>query len=365
MAIHATRSTQIKPKSSSFKRTQSQHGVFQLSDKREESIAHQRFQGMADNSPQSMDLNSLQNVANEKKNSFFHAIAGASTPGTLEDINIAGGNLPGTPTLDLGTTSRPQNAVAPDFQVQLIPIHRNPHRFRARVIKTQDADEGDVNAMHVKSGTYYTNYRWIPDNELANHGMNQQTNANLRVTTLVAMMNAIDWDHVYMNVSGSISRLSRDAEQEHLNDTRHAYDISIGALDQAINTIVAQMPQNGYQPDGGEGYKSQQSARNDMFGKINQLLPNGSRGHISANQNTWLNDYLNLTQMTQNRDNQGWHSFELRKSGFWHNNLLLKSVTELWDIYAEHPETTVQYVDAITGPQININTVPSATVIHF
>jgi hypothetical protein len=338
-----------------------------LIDRRSEASAQLYFQKAANNSPQAKSLDVLQKMAGGKEDEQFKAIAAASAPGTLDDINVAGGNLPGTASLDLGTTDIPQNAIAPTFHVQLVPANRRGTRFRAIVTKPQDADEGNVNSMYVKGGTYYTNYRWMPDQELISNNLNPaNVTPNNRITTLIAMQRAINWDHVYMNVSSSVANLSRDAEHEHLNDIREAYRISLGALDQAIDTVVAQMPQNGYTPDGGgTGYVSLQAARNDTFSRINRLLPQGPRGNISSNQGTWMNEYLRLAQMTQNRDNQGWHSFILRKSGFWYNNSVIKAITEAWDIYAEHPETLIQYVDIIQGPQMQINQTPSNAVIHF
>lgn len=351
---------------SSFENKKRSQSALPMIDQRGEASTQQHFQQLANNSPQAKNLDSLQKMTQGKPNEQFKAIAAAATPGTLDDVNVAGGNLPGTPSLDLGTTDSPQNAVAPTFQVQLAPANGTGTRFRAIITKPQDADEGDVISMYVKRGTFYTNYRWMPDQELINNNLNPaNVTPNNRITTLIAMQRAINWDHVYMNVGSSVSRLSRDAEHEHLNDIREAYRISLGALDQAIDTVVAQMPQNGYIPDGGTGYVSQQSAENDMFNRINRLLPQGPRGNISSNQGTWLNEYLRLAQLTQNRDNQGWHSFILQKSGFWYNNSVIKAITEAWDIYAEHPETIVQYVDIVAGPQMQINQTPSNAVVHF
>lgn len=352
--------------SSSSNKEKGGETALSMNDQRSESSTQQYFQRVANNSPQAKSLAVLKGMADGNKNEQFKAIATASAPGTLDEIAVAGGNLPGTPSLDLGTTDIPQNALAPTFNVQLVPANRAATRFRAIVTKTQDADEGNVNSMYVKSGTYYTNYRWTPDQELIDNGLIPNNVApNNRITTLTAIQRAINWDHVYMNVSGSIAKLSRDAEHEHLNDIREAYQISLGSLDQAIDTVVNQMPANGYAPNGGVGYLSLQSAQNDTFSRINRLLPQGSRGKISSDQATWLNEYLRLAQLTQNRDNQGWHSFVLRKSGFWYNNSILKSITELWDIYAEHPETMVQYVDIVEGPQMQINQTPSNAIVHF
>ena len=356
MAIHSERSLQKKDKSTSFSPKKRGLQAFQLADQRKEASQQRQVQQMADNSPQTMNLKSLQSMAHGKSGGLFHAILAASNPGTLEEVSISGGNNAGDATKDLGTTDL-QNAQAPGFQVNLVKVRNRSNHFRAQVAKTQDAYEGDTTSMYVKGGTYYSNYLWDPDEKIQN--------VNNRLKNPIAILDQVDRKHVYIRVSSAIAKLSRDAENEHLNDFRQAYNISIGALDNAIDTVIAQMPQNGYLPSSGSGYTGLFSARNDVFERIKRLLPVKSRNHISSDETTWLDSYIDLTKMTKDRDDNGWHTFDLQKSGFWFNNQLIQKITESWDIYSEHPETKIQYLDAVKGDDVNINAVPSATVVHF
>ncbi|MNY49635.1 hypothetical protein D3C86_1850750 [compost metagenome] len=102
-----------------------------------------------------------------------------------------------------------------------------------------------------------------------------------------------------------------------------------------------------------------------MYDRINQLLPSESRGKIPTNQNQWVGEYLDLADMTSYRDHIGWHTFGVKESNSWENSALMKKVTEMWDIHAEHPETKIKYLDSVIGPNVKINQVPSNAVVHY
>jgi hypothetical protein len=314
--------------------------------------------------PRASALDTLPGLIANRK--VFKAIAAASRPGTLADMNLAAGYPPTDPNKDMGFTDPPNGAVAPAYNVNIqnIKTHRGI-RYLAKVVKTTNAFEGNVDSIYVPPSTYYTHYRWQPDTSLLEDNLPANTPAHNRLSTPQARASAVNWDHVYVNVSKQVSNLSKGAENEHLSDIRHAYQISLGGLDSAINSVIREMPKGGYGPLTSKGYASPEGAANDVWNKIHNKLPVVAQNNLSKDQNSWLPKYQQLAGMTQHRDQQNWHYFSLRPSGFWLNNRLLKAVTELWDIYAEHPETAIQYLDVVPGPAMSIGVTPSNVVIHY
>ncbi|HEU5002334.1 MAG TPA: hypothetical protein VFW71_06085 [Actinomycetota bacterium] len=298
------------------------------------------------------------------------AIATTARQVSLTDNNVMDGKAITSPTVDMGTTTQPAGAVAPQYQVDPVPFKTHKgQRFRAKLRLTQKADEGTVDSIYTAPGTYYTHYRWKPESAIRElyrgqeHRMHpSELEAKNRKINPATEADAVNWEYLYVNVSRAIALQSKAAEHEHLSDIREAYRLTLAAAEQAVRAVIASMPLDGF--GGVSGYRTWEAALSDVATRILHQLPQ-ERRPLGTDQNQWLGRYLSLAKMTQDRDAKFWHYFDLRSSGFMYNNRLLKSVTETWDIYAEHPETMIHYADVIVGNQLQVGRHPSSSVVHL
>ncbi|WP_227498521.1 DUF4157 domain-containing protein [Synechococcus sp. PCC 7336] len=295
-----------------------------------------------------------------------------STKGVLSDMNLMD-NLPITEaTKDMGSTGNPPTgAAAPQYTIDIQTFRTGRgKRYKGKLRLTQRANEGDVTSMYVGAGTYNTHFKWVPDDEVRFQRLDPATTpVRNRLTTLNRTREAINFDEVYVNVSSRIANLSRLAEVEHLDDIRHAYQISLYAAETAINKVIEDMPKDGFEPIGGRtGFKSEESTRSYIEKLIFDRLPDSSSG-LSRDQSQWLRQYLNLSAMTQNRDNQSWHYFDIQSSGWWYNNKVLQTLAQILDEYGgvdqETPANLIHYVDVVIGDTLAIGQYPSNEVVHF
>lgn len=283
------------------------------------------------------------------------AIAAAPLAGDLGDLNVSAGDPRNTPSKDMGNTSPVINARAPSYQVHIHNV--GDGTVLAKVTLSQTALEGNNVSYYLKSGDHYTGFHW------ARGGVYDGAAARNR---LVDAASPYADEYVYMVVSSSMSSLSRQAEQEHLDDFRRAFQISLQAAEAAIRAVIAG-PGTAVGPDANAWYgpyADAGAANTAIANLVHQQLPAASQG-LDLDQNNWLQGYQALCQKSQTeRDGRGWHFFDLAESGWWRNSRFIRAVTESWDIYAEHPETQVHYVDVVAGGT-QIGTHPTNQIIRF
>lgn len=227
----------------------------------------------------------------------------------------------------------------------------------AKVRLVQTAYEGDNTSYYLRAGDHSTGLHWARGGHYAPAAARNR---------LVEADSDYAHEHLYMVVSSAMAALSRRAEQEHLDDFRRAFQISLQAAETAIRavmtgpgTVAGPDADAWYGPYAGVG-----AANTAIEALIHQQLPAASQG-LNADQTQWAADYQRLCDMSRDeRDGKRWHSFDVVESGFWRNNLFLRAVTESWDIHAEHPETQVYYVDVVAG-NTQIGNHPTNQIIHF
>lgn len=283
------------------------------------------------------------------------AIAAVSAPGTLADLNRAGGDPADDPSRDMGSTSPVINSRAPRYQVHTSPVDGGG--VIAKITLAQTAYQGDNVSYYLKAGEHHTGYYW---------GRGDYMDAAAPHNRLVGAHHSLAHEHVYMVVSSTMANLSRRAEQEHLDDFRRAFQLSLQAAEDAIRAVI-RGPETAAGPDADAWYgpyPSPGAANAAMANLVHQQLPPASQA-LDLDQTRWAADYQTLRDKSQNqRDGNGWHYFGLAESSWWRNNLFLRAVTETWDIYAEHPETQVYYLDVVAGTT-QIGNHPTNQIIRF
>lgn len=200
--------------------------VSQFADKRPEATAQRKLQEMANNSPLVKQLRAYQSMANnftarETDNEAMpiqRAIAAAPVA-----VDHAGMLATGSGPMDMGNTDPVVGDVFPAFNIVTAP---NGGAFQATVVKTANALEGNNNAVYLQRGIY-------PSGLMLNAG------------TLGPFGAGPGNRQVYADLTAANSNLSRMAEQEHLDDLRRAFQITLGIADGAYDDAVAHGPYAG------------------------------------------------------------------------------------------------------------------------
>jgi hypothetical protein len=141
---------------------------------------------------------------------------------------------------------------------------------------------------------------------------------------------------VYLDITAAYYGKIRDAEQEHLNDLLHAYNLSIKAAGDAVNSLTAA------EYIGTSNADAETKAKAAVAGKLHASL-----GSDPANWRTQLRTLATMT--ISGRDNLGWHTFGL-------DTAAAKLVV---DVKAK----TITH--GLNDGTTSINAAPSATVVHF
>ncbi len=101
----------------------------------------------------------------------------------------------------------------------------------------------------------------------------------------------------YWRVSPEISRLLRAGEQEHLDDARHAYDLTYGLIARRINALAGQKFGPAETPAAAEALAEAQ---------VRRYLPD----ELGTDPLTWFNTLNEMLRMSRRRDARGWHFLE-------------------------------------------------------
>jgi hypothetical protein len=278
-----------------------------------------------------------QNSATAPPDMVQRTIAARPHGGSIADINRHENKPAHTPTLHQGVTSTPVNYVAPDYRV--VTRKANKH-WAAKVELTRSAYEGDSEALYLAKGTHDSGYLWGGGADYAGAAAH-----NRLVSPHSA--GAHDVDHVYLNVSAGIARGSKLAEQEHLDDYRHAYHLTLEAAEEAIQAVE---PRTYGAPTAAI---AEREARDDLRQHLEQR---SNRNIASADSATWGAAYKKLfTRSSTHRDSPGYHLQTVVENPKW-NNPVLKRLSSL---KRGHP---VHHVDVTPSPTFRLG-VPSDEVV--
>lgn len=292
------------------------------------------------------------------------AIAPVAVPGTLADMRVMQNLQPNDPVLEMGLTDPPANADAPNYTITTATDGNAV--VSARLAKTQGPVEGDVRSVYVGPGTYASNYRWKPDSKvLEEGGVLATVPGEQRSVTPGQYLNMVNWDHLYVVVSNVIANLSQQAEDEHLNDIRHAYALTLGAANGALDGVIAGMPPNGFVNSlANAAYADPAAATTDVRARIVAALPVASVT-LGFDRAHWLAEYLRLAAKTQLRDQQNWHTFGLNSKQFVWNGKAYKTLAMLGNFVAWQGPHATHYADVAQRPHMQIGVTPSANQIVF
>ena len=253
---------------------------------------------------------------------------------------------------DLGTTTPPTGFTAPTFH---IACSQRPGQGWAAVLHiSQKAEAGTNAAYHLGPGLHSTGL------SMSGRSIQNYVGGGAR--------------RVYYEVSQGISNDSRDAEQEHLADIQYAFDITLGAVQAAVDRVRSGPPIAGFAKQD----KAVHALKKVLIAGLDAKLAAIVKAAISdfngaVNQGQLARQlgqlYVATADKTQDRDAQGWHFFDFdrgRESGSvwsWTEYLAAKALPtavrqpmlgELKDIRT-----------VIRGQHWSVNVTPSARVISM
>jgi hypothetical protein len=203
----------------------------------------------------------------------------------------------GAAVQDLGVTTPPRQFVTPEFNIN--PVQARGGAWSVSVQHLRAAAEGNNTAIYLAPGLHRTGLMM----------------AGGFITHYVAGGGNRE---IYRQVTEQVSTLSRQAELEHCNDIIHAYAITLQAAETAINGARISVA--------GQRYGSRRQAMaaalaaltNGMAAALAQVFRDNVNVDWNVNRHGFQRDlaalYLATANMTQNRDNAGWHTFSLQRA---------------------------------------------------
>jgi len=241
----------------------------------------------------------------------------------LRDIYVGEGKDPATFTSVIaGATQKPTGFVVPGYQIMerksvaatrvslygklgvlnpgQQPGSGSTDRYEAQLIVTRRANEGNNTSVYLGKGVYETNYTFDRE-EYAKAKKDQ----DFPVSSLGNMANWLTrWENesqprVYFVMPDEIAEMNRLAETEHCDDMILAYQLTLRALERAVDD-VAHAPVPGGQ--------------DALISKLRDVLPAGLKD-VARNLDLCGQKYLDLCQCSKIRDSRNWHSWGLEYLG--------------------------------------------------
>ncbi len=246
--------------------------------------------------------------------------------GGLDEFNRIEGRQAGTPHKDQGIASKPANFHAPTFRVVVKPGKR---RFSAKIVLTRKANIGDSEATYLAPGQHDSGFLWASDALYDAHAV-----SNRMLTPNQAGRN--DTEPVIFNVTNAVAKQSKAAEQEHLDDYRHAFRITLQAAQEAIVTV------------GKRRFKHVHGANAGALARdaLQQEIRARSNGHLTTLDPTdWENEYRVLFTRSGLRDTSAWHIQDLTEN--------TAMINPTWN------GTPCRIVDVAPGPTFSVGAVSS------
>jgi len=246
------------------------------------------------------------------------------TPCALRDVYVALGWDPTTTIGQIaGSTKPPTNFVVPACQfverrtaaasrqalygkVGVLQPGQRPGRLSAeqhvpQLIVTRRANEGNNTSIYVAKGVYETNYTFDQAGYIAAKKDPDIAHAIGNAANWLARWKNASQPRVYFVMPSTIAEMNRQAEAEHCNDFILAYQLTLGALEVALNQVAAT-------PFG--PFASAQLARAAVIDQLRNTLPMGLRD-VAQNLDLCGQKYLALCQKSKIRDSKNYHNWGL------------------------------------------------------
>jgi hypothetical protein len=259
--------------------------------------------------------------------------------GDLDEINELAGRPPGTLHYNQGMTTRPSNYFAPSYSID---VQKSGNSYVAKVKASLGADMGDCKATYLGAGAYDCGYRWDPDPLLG-----QGAPPHLRSPHSYGPAQAPHAEHVIMNVSARVGRGSKAAEQEHLNDNRYAFGLTLGAAEEAIEEVAGESFR------GATGKKVKASAETALRAA---LAARSNHNLDSLDRASWEAKYAELARRSGTiRDGDDYHLQTLVENTTWNTGPANMLSRKRWGFPVHH-------VDVVPGPKFRLG-IPSRYII--
>ncbi len=190
--------------------------------------------------------------------------------------------LPLAAPTDMGNTTPPAGYIAPAYIINSV---NTPAGWLATVVKVTAADEGANISRYLGPGIHSTSLM----------------NVGGALGPYIAGPNNKE---IYGEVTQAIADVNRDAEQEHIDDFRRAYDITLDLADSAIDAAVAASPFPP-QPTQAAANNAAETFMNNLIAAQAMIL--GTAPFLITAPLAPL--YLLKFTMSMGRDGAGWHTF--------------------------------------------------------
>ena len=246
--------------------------------------------------------------------------------GGLDEFNRIEGRPAGTPHKDQGIASKPVGFEPPAFKVVVTP---GKSRFSAKVVLTRKANPGDSEATYLAPGQHDSGFLWASDALYDGHPV-----SNRMLTP--AQAGRDDTEPVIFNVTSAVAKQSKAAEQEHLDDYRYAFRISLEAAQQAIVAVGKRRFKHAHGANAGA------LAREAL---LQEISARSNRHLTTLDPTDWQNEYRRLFTRSGIRDTSSWHIQDLTENTAVAN-----------PIWGGLP---CRIVDVAPGPSFNLGTVSS------
>jgi hypothetical protein len=288
------------------------------------------------------------------------------TPATLEQVYRSLRKNPATDlTFAFGTVTPPQGFIVPTCQINTAPSGIGPvppaaaarlgipsraQKYAAKLARLQKADPGSNTAVYLTSGVYETNWTFLAKDH--KEGVIQALRdgtAPGRLASYFSPWKDATQKRVYLIMPEELAPLNAAAEREHCSDFIHAYNISLGAVDVAFQTLNGAATID---------CMSTQEATRAMERKVEERV-HPALASIALVPNGLAKKFSDLQEKSRTgRDGRGYHSFGLELLSEPPRNL--RPVTYLTG--APRPEAGKIYL-IFTRGTTQIGVFPSSAII--
>ena len=208
-------------------------------------------------------------------------------PGDLDEVARVDNKPAGYPHYNQGVASQPVNYRAPTYRIDVVEGWQG---FVARLRADGRADVGNSDATYLAAGEHLSAFYYSYDTDYED------------LPTAYRMISPTshrtETERVVLLVSDDTARGSKAAEQEHLEDYRYAFGLTLQAAEDAIAALE------------GRGFPgktpafARRAAEQSLLGELDHRS-NGNLGTV--NPQDWEQTYQTLFRRSGNRDLHNWH----------------------------------------------------------
>ncbi|MDL4817657.1 hypothetical protein [Actinomadura opuntiae] len=197
---------------------------------------------------------------------------------------------------DAGSTSPPAGAEAPDYEIVCAP---EGDHFQGRLTIRRHASSGTNTAVYLQAGVYETNASL----DLVTLEDHRKKGMMAGIGNYMVEFGGHSQNRVHLYMSPEMAELSRRAELEHCDDLVYAYQQTLETLELALVSVSSAGPVTGATSD---------QARAKVAAAIRAAIP-PQRAGLGIDPPAWLAEYERLCAKTRERDDNGWHFFDLER----------------------------------------------------